>query len=98
VEREIHEETGLTARAVRLLAVFDRTRQGHYPPHPLDVYKIFFECELKGGEVRPGLDTLDVGFFRRDALPPLSHARVTVDQMERFFDHKQHAEWPADFD
>jgi ADP-ribose pyrophosphatase YjhB (NUDIX family) len=98
VEREIQEESGLTTRALRLLAVYDRGRQGHYPPHPLHVYKIFFECEITGGEVRPGLDTLAVGFFRRDALPPLSHARVTVNQLERFFDYREHPEWPADFD
>lgn len=98
VEREIHEETGLTAKAVRLLAVFDRTRQGHYPPHPLDVYKIFFECEVIAGVVRPGLDTLEVDFFRRDALPPLSHARVTMKQLERFFDYNDHPEWLPDFD
>jgi ADP-ribose pyrophosphatase YjhB (NUDIX family) len=98
VEREIQEESGLTARALRLLAVYDRGRQGHYPPHPLHVYKMFFECEITGGEIRPGLDTVEVGFFRRDGLPPLSHARVTGKQVDRFFDYKEHPEWPTDFD
>ncbi|MGO9060721.1 MAG: NUDIX hydrolase [Candidatus Binataceae bacterium] len=98
VEREIHEEAGLAARATRLLAVYDRSRHGHNPPHPLHVYKMFFECELLGGDPRPGLDTLDVGFFQREALPPLSQARVTLQQLERFFDYRQHPEGPADFD
>jgi len=98
VEREIREEAGLAARAVRLLAVYDRNRHGHYPPHPLDIYKMFFECELLGGEIRPGLDTLDADFFSRETLPPLSQGRVTLKQLERFFDYRDHPEWSAEFD
>ncbi len=98
VEREIREESGLAARAVRLLAVYDRNRHGHYPPRPLDIYKIFFECELLGGEIRPGLDTLDADFFRRETLPPLSQGRVTLKQLEHFFDYREHPEWSAEFD
>lgn len=98
VEREIHEEAGLAAKAVRLLAVYDRSRHGHHPPHPLHVYKMFFECEISGGETRPGLDTLEVGFFGKEALPPLSQARVTLKQLEHFFDYREHPEWSAEFD
>jgi ADP-ribose pyrophosphatase YjhB (NUDIX family) len=98
VGREIQEEAGLVARAVRLLAVYDRSRHGHYPPHPLHVYKMFFECEISGGKIRPGLDTLEVGFFGREALPPLSQARVTLKQLEHFFDYREHPEWSAEFD
>jgi ADP-ribose pyrophosphatase YjhB (NUDIX family) len=41
VAREIEEESGFSARAVKLRAVWDRRRHGHTPPHPFYVYKIF---------------------------------------------------------
>ena len=46
VEREIREESGYVARATRLLAVYDRTRQGHTPPHPFAIYKLYFLSSL----------------------------------------------------
>lgn len=98
VEREIREESGYAARAVKLLAVYDRARWGHTPPHPFAIYKLFFLCEMVGGEARTSDETDGVGFFREDALPELSLARVTPRQLVRFFAHARHPEWPADFD
>ncbi|HZU89269.1 MAG TPA: NUDIX hydrolase N-terminal domain-containing protein [Stellaceae bacterium] len=46
VAREIEEESGFSARAVKLCAVWDRRRHGHTPPHPFHVYKMFFLCEI----------------------------------------------------
>ena len=45
VEREIEEEAGYTARAVKLLALYDRNKHGH-TPNIFHTYKIFFRCEL----------------------------------------------------
>lgn len=98
VEREIREESGYEARAVKLLAVYDRARQGHEPPHPFAIYKLFFQCELTGGEAAPSDETDGVGFFAEDGLPPLSLGRVTPRQIARLFEHLRHPEWPADFD
>jgi ADP-ribose pyrophosphatase YjhB (NUDIX family) len=98
VEREIREESGYLARAVKLLAVYDRARQGHQPPHPFAIYKLFFLCELTGGQAQESDETDGVGFFGRDALPELSLARVTPRQLVRLFEHARHPEWPADFD
>src|SRR4051812_30972856 len=44
-EREIEEETGYTARAVKLLALYDRNKHGH-TPYIFHAYKVFFCCEL----------------------------------------------------
>src|SRR5580700_4750324 len=52
VEREIREESGFEARAVKLAAVCDYRRQGHRNPLPYSIYKLFFTCELTGGEAR----------------------------------------------
>ena len=46
VEREVFEESGFLVKAEKILAVFDRTKQGHTPPFPFHVYKIFFLCKL----------------------------------------------------
>jgi len=95
--REIYEESGYRTSAVKLLALLDRTRQGH-PPIPFHAYKAIFLCEIEAGEATPSIETSEIGFFRRDALPPLSLGRVTPQQIHRFFEHRDHPEWPADFD
>ena len=97
VVREIREETGFEARAVKLLAVYDRNKHPH-APFLHHVYKMFFLCELIGGQATVSAETLAVGFFGRDEIPPLSVQRVTAGQIERFFEHYQHPEWPTDFD
>lgn len=82
VVREVREETGFDARVVRLLAVYDRDRQGH-PPLQWHVYKLFFLCELVGGTAATSLETTAVGFFPLDRLPPLSLGRVMPEQIVR---------------
>ncbi|NLT72817.1 MAG: NUDIX hydrolase [Chloroflexi bacterium] len=98
VEREIHEESGYTARATRLLAVYDRATQGHQPPHPFSIYKICFLCDLTGGQPATSIETDAVGFFDIGALPPLSLPRVTARQIERFAYLAVHPEIAPDFD
>jgi ADP-ribose pyrophosphatase YjhB (NUDIX family) len=98
VIREIEEESGFSARAVKLCAVWDRRRQDHTPPHPFHVYKIFFLCEIIGGEPRPSLETSAIAFFAEDELPDLSLGRVTAAQIRRLFEHHRRPELPTDFD
>lgn len=95
--REIYEESGYRTRAVKLLALYDRSRQGH-GPYPFHVYKIFFQCELVGGDPVHSVETDGVGFFSERELPPLSTGRVTAAQIARFFEHHRHPDLPADFD
>ncbi|MBA4380400.1 MAG: ADP-ribose pyrophosphatase, partial [Anaerolinea sp.] len=52
VVREIQEEAGFETRAVKLLAVYDRNKQGHLPHHPFSAYKLFFRCEITGRRSR----------------------------------------------
>lgn len=97
VVREIREESGFETHAVKLLAVYDRNKHPH-TPFVHHVYKMFFLCELLGGEATTSSETLAVGFFGRDEIPPLSIRRVTASQIARFFEHHDHPEWPTDFD
>ena len=98
VVREVREESGFETKPVKLLAVYDRSKQGHLPAFPFHVYKMFIRCELVGGRPTTSVETSAVDFFQRDQLPELSLSRVTPQQIKRFFDHLSHPEWPADFD
>jgi ADP-ribose pyrophosphatase YjhB (NUDIX family) len=97
VEREVAEESGYQARAVKLAAVYDYRKRNR--PHHLDsIYKMFFICELIGGAARASIETSEADFFARDALPPLSTGRTTATQVERMFQHAERPDLPADFD
>jgi ADP-ribose pyrophosphatase YjhB (NUDIX family) len=97
VEREIAEESGYQARAVKLLALYDRNKHGH-PPIPDHTYKLFFLCDLIGGAPAESAETDAVGFFTEHELPDLSLTRVTPAQIARLFAHYRNPNLPADFD
>lgn len=96
-EREVFEESGFRVKAKKVLAVYDRNKQGH-TPYIFHLYKIFFLCELIGGEAKTSFETDDVGFFGLDELPELSTGRITRKQIERFFEHYKNPDLPTDFD
>ncbi|HEY1314274.1 MAG TPA: NUDIX hydrolase [Steroidobacteraceae bacterium] len=98
VVREIAEESGFEARALKLAAVRDYQKSGH-PPRNLDcIYKIFFICEITGGAARASDETSEAAFFPRDELPPLSLGRITAAQIERMFEHAEQPQLATDFD
>jgi ADP-ribose pyrophosphatase YjhB (NUDIX family) len=98
VVREIAEESGFVAKALKLAAVHDYQRSNRPSRHLDSIYKMFFICEIVGGEARSSDETSEVAFFARDALPPLSQGRTTAAQIERMFQHAEHPELAADFD
>ena len=100
-EREIEEEAGYTARAVKLLALYDRNKHDH-PPYIFHAYKVFFRCELVN-EVQhlvANVETEETGWFAEPELDALelSIGRVTLKQLKRFFEHDRHPDWPTEFD
>src|ERR1700677_2207959 len=98
VVREIAEESGFKARALKLAAVYDYQRSGH-PPRVIDsIYKMFFICEITGGAACASDETSEVAFFPRRELPPLSLGRTTAAQIDRMFDHRDQLGLPTDFD
>ena len=84
VVKEIKEETGLDAKAERLLAVFDKRKHPH-PPQPFYVYKLVFLCEALSDQINKGFDVLDVDYFPIDDLPPLSEDRILSSQIELLY-------------
>jgi ADP-ribose pyrophosphatase YjhB (NUDIX family) len=97
VEREVHEESGFKARAIKLAALFDRNCHPH-PPFGYHLWKAFFLCELQGGEACPSIETSAVGFFAENELPPLSLGRISVRQVQHMFEHHRNPQLPASFD
>ncbi len=67
--RECLEETKLRVRIVRLLDVI----AGQEHPHGAHIL-IAYQGEIISGKAEPGDDADEVGFFYRDALPPLAFA------------------------
>jgi ADP-ribose pyrophosphatase YjhB (NUDIX family) len=97
VVREIAEESGFKARALKLAAVYDYQRRN--PPRHIDsIYKMFFICEIVGGAARASDETSEVAFFPRNELPPLSLGRTTAAQIDRMFQHLETPELATDFD
>lgn len=95
--REVKEESGYDVVARKIAAVYDRNRHGH-PPIPYHAYKIYFLCDLIGGQPTVSHETDAVEFFAEDQIPPLSLTRVTPAQIAHLFDHHRHPEWPTSFD
>ena len=65
--RELEEETGLVASVGNVLWV----ASNFHDPAKLSV-GVWFAGSVTGGELRPGDDAVDVGWFALDALPPLA--------------------------
>jgi|ERR1700730_2071539 ADP-ribose pyrophosphatase YjhB (NUDIX family) len=98
VEREILEESGFSAKAERLLAVFDRSRHGHEPAFPYHVYKLFIQCRLEAGEARTTMETSGAEFFAENEIPALSISRVTPEQIRFCFETQNQPNAPSRFD
>jgi len=97
IAREVREESGYSVAVKRLLALYDRDRHGH-PPIEFQVYILFFDCTIVGGQPTSSLETSDVQFFPEAKLPPLSLTRILPQQIARLFELHRHPELPTDFD
>jgi ADP-ribose pyrophosphatase YjhB (NUDIX family) len=92
--KEVSEETGIDCDAQRLLGVVDGQRMGF---SRFGMYMLLFHCTATGGELTPHpLETSDVGWFARDALPeatagaqwwgPMAFAAIDGVQSDATFD------------
>lgn len=96
--RMVQEQTGYTARAIKLLAAYDRDAQGH-PAHTYAMYRLFIHCTLTSDAPRTnGAAIGETRFFPREALPRLDPDWVLSAQIERFFSHAADPSLPTDFD
>jgi ADP-ribose pyrophosphatase YjhB (NUDIX family) len=85
VVREVQEECGYIVKPILLLAVFDRSKQGHPPAFPYHIYKMFFHCEIIGGASQSTSESSESRYFAIDSLPELSESRVLPRQIREFY-------------
>ena len=93
----VREETGYEVHAERLIYLHDSAIHGRRD-RTYHVYTIFFLCKLLGGEAATSMETVEVGFFPEDALPPLSRSRNTEAELARAFAAHRNPDGPACFD
>jgi ADP-ribose pyrophosphatase YjhB (NUDIX family) len=96
VEREVLEESGMTVKARKVVAVYDANNFA--PLEFWHAYKVIFLCEILGGEPTPSMETPDVGFFAPEKLPPLSKNRTNQRIIEEIFVHLADPNRPTSFD
>ena len=99
VIREVEEESGFKTKVSKLLAIYDREQQNHTPPFPYSIYKLFFHCQIIGGEPRLNNEVSEIAFFSEAEIPKeLSESRVLKSQLIRFFEYYRKPNLPTDFD
>lgn len=98
VEREILEESGYTAKAIKLVALRDAQRHPYCPRSPYHIYKLIFLCELTGGAPKENIEISDIGFFDIDDLPELSQGRTLPEDIRLLLKHRNSPELPTTFD
>ena len=98
VIREVEEESGYIVEPKLLLAVLDRSKQGHIPVFPYHVYKMFFHCRIVGGTPRPTFESSESRFFDINQLPALSESRVLPNQIRDFFKAIQQGDTKTRYD
>ena len=95
--REVREESGYEVEATKLVACWDKQRQGHRPQVDY-VYKLLFACKLLGGEPALSHEIEAVDWFKPDALPEMCPDRAAPHYIELAFLHHATPDLPTDFD
>jgi ADP-ribose pyrophosphatase YjhB (NUDIX family) len=99
--KEVHEETGIDAEPVRLIAVLDGLRLGF---HSVPLYSLVFHCRALGGTLRRHpLETRAVGWFSEETLPsplagadrwvPAAFAAIRDEPLDVVFDLPRDPPW-----
>ncbi len=98
IEREVWEESGFHVKASRLAAIYDRSLHPHRPLWHYHIYKLFFICEITGGQATTSSETEEVAFFAEDDLPQLSITKILPEQIAKMFEYFRRPELPVYFD
>jgi ADP-ribose pyrophosphatase YjhB (NUDIX family) len=96
VEREVLEESGMTVKAQKVVAIYDANRVN--PLEFYHAYKVIFLCEIISGEPTSSMETPAVGFFNPQDHPPLSSFRTNQRILDEIFAHVADPNRPTAFD
>ena len=95
--KEVKEEAGLDVQAKQIIAVQDRKK--HNPEiYAYNICKVFILCDLLGGSFRENSETIAIGYFSMNNLPPLSENKTTREQIQMCFDAYRAEHWETVFD
>ena len=95
--KEVKEEAGLDVEAKLIIAVQDRKK--HNPEiYAYNICKVFILCDLLGGTFQENSETISIGYFSMDDLPPLSENKTTKEQIQMCFDAYYAEHWDTLFD
>ncbi|BCU75755.1 NUDIX hydrolase N-terminal domain-containing protein [Luteolibacter sp. LG18] len=95
--KEVKEEAGLDVAVEKLIACWDKDKQGH-PKQPEHVYKLVFLCRKTGGELATSHETDAVEFFPLDQLPDLCPHRAARHYIDLARQHVATPGLPTAFD
>lgn len=97
VIREVREESGYEVAATKLLAFWDKQKQGH--PLQLEyIYKASFACTIVGGEPKTSHETDAVEWFDVNDLPEMCPHRGAPHYVELALRHLKNPSLPTEFD
>lgn len=95
--RETYEESGFKVKPKKVIGVFDANRLGGCL-ELFHAFKIIFLCDLVGGQPKISNETIDVGFFNFDNLPPLSLNRTNQKHIDEIILHLKFEDRKTYFD
>lgn len=95
--KEVREEAGIEVEVIKLIACWDKDRQGH-PRQPEHVYKLVFLCHPIGGKLTTSHETMGAGYFSPENLPPLCSHRAASHYIDLALAHHADPSLPTSFD
>lgn len=95
--KEVLEEAGLEVEVTKLIACWDKDRQGH-PRQPEHVYKLLFLCRATGGTLATSHETDGAEFFAPGDLPALCPHRAAAHYLDLAWRHHADPSLPTSFD
>ena len=97
-EKEVKEETGLDAKAVKIISIQDRNKHNK-PAYAYGVCKVFVLCDILGGEFIENIETTGTQYFSLDNLPSnLAEEKSNQEQIEMCFNAYYDKNWQTQFD
>ena len=96
--KEVKEETGLDAEAVRIIAIQDRNKHNK-PQYAYGICKIFILCNVIGGKFLENIETTEIKYFPLEEIPSnLAEEKTSREQIEMCFEAFNNENWQIQFD
>ena len=83
--KELREESGLEVASLQLIGLLDSRRCLQQEQTPVHVYTLLFRGDNPEGELQGDHEILNVDWFKRTDLPPLSAKRTCIQDIHLVF-------------